>query len=246
MARNKKSLKKIQSLIFLMLVTLILGITATYAWFSTQRDVEIAGMRLNVEVAESMQISLDGEKWTQSIQIADMRQFYGTYDVSGDEGFAVFQAKDVDEGGNLNYVPTELVPVSTAGEVAGGKLQFVQGTIGTNADGSQSLTGITACSETDITNTATIGTKEGNNDKHPYLVFDMYLRNISAKTEGIDALELNAGSSVFVNTASTDDGEQEGKGVSGTGLEYSARVGIIVYGNTVSVTADDAAGQKVG
>ena len=123
MARSKKSLKKIQSLIFLMLITLILGITATYAWFSTQRDVEIAGMRLNVEVAESMQISLDGEKWTQSIQIADMRQFYGTYDVSGDEGFAVFQAKDIDEGGNLNYVPTELVPVSTAGEVAGGKLQ---------------------------------------------------------------------------------------------------------------------------
>ena len=119
MARSKKSLKKIQSLIFLMLITMVLAITATYAWFSTQRDVEIAGMRLNVEVAESMQISLDGEKWTQSIQIADMRQFYGTYNVSGDEGFAVFQAKT----GNQNYVPTELVPVSTAGEVAGGKLQ---------------------------------------------------------------------------------------------------------------------------
>ena len=162
----------ISSVAMLLVAMLALG-TATYAWFSTQRDVEITGMRLNVEVAESMQISLDGEKWTQSIQIADMRQFYGTYDVSGDEGFAVFQAKDVDEGGNLNYVPTELVPVSTAGEVAGGKLQFVQGTIGTNADGSQSLTGITACSETDITNTATIGTKEGNNEKHPYLVFDM-------------------------------------------------------------------------
>ena len=84
MARTKKSLKKIQGLIFLMLITLIFGITATYAWFSTQRDVEIAGMRLNVEVAESMQISLDGEKWAQSIQIADMRQFYGTYNASGD------------------------------------------------------------------------------------------------------------------------------------------------------------------
>ena len=61
MARTKKSLKKIQSLIFLMLITLILGITATYAWFSTQRDVEIAGMRLNVDGADSMQISLEGE-----------------------------------------------------------------------------------------------------------------------------------------------------------------------------------------
>ena len=180
MARSKKSLKKIQSLVFLMLITLILAITATYAWFSTQRDVEIAGMRLNVEVAESMQISLDGEKWTQSIQIADMRQFYGTYSATGSESFAVYQAKKVADGGNLNYVPTELVPVSTAGEVSGGKLQFVQGTITNNADGSQSLTEITACNETDITTSASIETKEANNANHPYLVFDMYLRNISA------------------------------------------------------------------
>ena len=43
-----------------MLLTLILAITATYAWFSTQRDIEVSGMRLNVEVAESLQISLDG------------------------------------------------------------------------------------------------------------------------------------------------------------------------------------------
>ena len=74
MGRKKKSLKKIKGLVFLILITLIIGITATYAWFSTQRDVEISGMRLNVEVAESMQISLDGEKWTQSIQIANSNE----------------------------------------------------------------------------------------------------------------------------------------------------------------------------
>ena len=241
MARSKKSSKKIQRLIFLMLITLVLGITATYAWFSTQRDVEIAGMRLNVEVAESLQISLDGERWTQSINIADMRQFYGTYRETGSEGFAIFQAKKVADGGNQNYVPTELFPVSTAGEVSGGKLQFVQGTIASNVDGTQSLTGITACSEADITTDAEIDDKEDNNADHPYLVFDMYLRNISAKESGIDKLELNKESSVFINTATIDDTQQEGKGQEGTGLEYSARVGFVIYGNTVSVTAQDDA-----
>ena len=122
MQRTKTSLKKIKSLVFLMLLTLILAITATYAWFSTQRDIEVSGMRLNVEVAESLQISLDGEIWTQSIQIANMRQFYGTYTGTGD-GFAIYQAKKPDEGGNTNYVPTELLPVSSAGEVSNGKLQ---------------------------------------------------------------------------------------------------------------------------
>ena len=241
MARSKKSLKKIQNLIFLMLITIVFGITATYAWFSTQRDVEIAGMRLNVEVAESLQISLDGELWSQSINIADMRQFYGTYQTTGSEGFAVYQAKKVADGGNQNYVPTELLPVSTAGEVANGKLKFVQGTVGTNVDGTQSLTAITACTETDITTSADVDDKEDNNADHPYFVFDMYLRNVSAKTEGIDELLLNAGSKVYVNTATTDDLEQEGKGKEATGLEYSARVGFIIYGNTVSVTAQDDA-----
>ena len=237
MARSKKSLKKIQSLVFIMLITVVLGITATYAWFSTQRDVEIAGMRLNVEVAESMQISLDGEIWSQSINIADMRQFYGTYQETGEEGFAVYQAKKVADGGNENYVPTELLPVSTAGEVANGKLKFVQGTVGTNVDGTQSLTGITACSETDITTDADIDDKEDNNADHPYFVFDMYLRNISAKTTGVDELMLNQFSKLNINGYN----QQEGTGKFGTGLEYSARVGFVIYGNTVSVTAQDDA-----
>ena len=108
MSRSKTSLNKIRSLVFLMLLTLILAITATYAWFSTQRDVEVSGMKLNVEVAESLQISSDGEIWTQSIQIANMRQFYGTYTGTGD-GFAIYQAKKPDDGGNTNYVPTEFI-----------------------------------------------------------------------------------------------------------------------------------------
>ena len=235
-AETKSPLRR---LILLVAFTGILLITSTYAWFSTQRDVDITGMKLNVEVAESMQISLDGEKWTQSIQIANMRQFYGTYTGTGDS-FAIFQAKKADEGGNENYVPTELLPVSTAGQVSSGKLQFVQGTVATNADGTTKLTGITACSETDIIPTATIGEKQGNNENHPYLVFDMYLRNISAKTTGLDELLLNIGSRVWIDTAGTSD--QEGVGQTDTGLEYSARVGMIIYGNTISVTASDIAG----
>ena len=151
MIRSRKSLKKIKLLIVLMLITIVFMITATYAWFSTQRDVELAGMKLNVEVAESMQISLNGEVWTQTIQIDDMRQFYGTYSEED-----AHQAKDIDNGGNTNYVPTELFPISTAGEVANGKLRFVQGTVMANNDGTSKLTGITLCSETDLTNTATI------------------------------------------------------------------------------------------
>ena len=245
MRRSKNSIRKISVLIFLMILTLLLAITATYAWFSTQRDIEVSGMRLNVEVAESLQISLDGEIWTQSIQIANMRQFYGTYTGTGD-GFAIYQAKKPDAGGNTNYVPTELLPVSSAGEVANGKLQFVQGTIASNTNGTTKLTGITACSENDLTATETVANRQNGNAQHPYLVFDMYLRNISAKTTGLDELLLNKGSAVWVNAGVADDGDQEGKGIAGTGLEYSARVGMVVYGNTISTTATDTQTKTIG
>ena len=66
MKRKQKSLRKIKLLLLLMILTIVLAITATYAWFSSQREVEISGIKLNVEVAESMQISLDGEHWMQS------------------------------------------------------------------------------------------------------------------------------------------------------------------------------------
>ena len=147
MTRSQKSLRKIKLLLLLMILTTILAITATYAWFSSQRDVEITGMKINVEVAESMQISLDGEHWVQSIEIDNMRQFYGTYGVT-----TTHQAADDD---NTNYVPKEMLPVSTIGEVASGKLQFMTGEAEMNTAGTTSVTA-TPCSETDLVKTATV------------------------------------------------------------------------------------------
>lgn len=241
MERSRKSIRKIKLLILLMVLTVILSITATYAWFSTRKDVEISTMSLNIEVAESMQISLDGEKWTQSITIEDMRQFYGTYRGNAN----VHQAKSVNEEGNKNYVPTELLPVSSSGTVKNGKLQFVQGQVYTTSDGKTGLKNITLCTEDDLTPTETIANREDNNENHPFMVFDIYLKNISAKAEGEkDILKLNAGSRVWVDTASTDD--YEGKGVAGTGLEYSARVGMVIYENNISVIAQDTEEKTVG
>ena len=232
MKRTQKSQKRTKFLLLLIVLTAILSITATYAWFSTQKDVEITGMRLNVEVAESMQISLDGKVWTNAIQMYSMKQLYGTYSAAGE---TIYDAATIAEKGNANYVPTELKPVSSAGAVAAGKLQLVTG----NLSGTK-LKDIALCTETDLVDDSDIAARQGNNEKHPYLVFDMYVRNISARTTGTDPLLLNAGSNVWVNAGTSDDTEQEGKGVAGTGLEYSARVGMIVYGNTISTTATSA------
>ena len=236
MKRTQKSQKRTKYLLLLLVLTAILSITATYAWFSTQRDVEITGMRLNVEVAESMQISLNGETWTQSITIEDMKQFYGTA-----TGTNLHQAGVVGTDTNTNYVPTELKPVSTVGTLSSGTLKFVKGTVNVS-NTATSLTDITACSEETLASSNNITARQNGNEAHPYLVFDMYLRNISARTSGLDTLYLNENSKVWVDTSVSQD---EGAGVAGTGLEYSARVGLVRYSNTVDVNDTTATGETV-
>ena len=213
--RTVKSQKKSKMIFLIIIIAALISITGTYAWFSSQRDVEIVGFKINVEIAENLEISLDGETWTHSINIEDMRQFYGTYRDDDTTTVAYQAVKDK----HRNYVPIELLPVSTVGTVENGNLVFVSGEIQ-----EKKLKNITKCSEADITVGSTILSKEGNNKNHPYLAFDMYLRNLSnLKTPGeTDLLQLRAGS---IATAANPN----------TGLEYSVRVGFVQYGNTVEL-----------
>ena len=213
--RTEKSQKKSKMIFLIIIIAALISITGTYAWFSSQRDVEIVGFKINVEIAENLEISLDGETWTHSINIEDMRQFYGTYKDEDTTTIAYQAAKDK----HRNYVPIELLPVSTVGTVEDGNLVFVSGEIEENK-----LKDIVKCSEEDITVGSTILAKEGKNATHPYLAFDMYLRNLSnlKKPGEKDLLQLRAGS---IATAANPD----------TGLEYSVRVGLVQYGNEIDL-----------
>ena len=56
--KNTEELKKKSKFLFLIiLIAALISITGTYAWFSIQRDVEIVGFRVNVEIAENLEIS---------------------------------------------------------------------------------------------------------------------------------------------------------------------------------------------
>lgn len=234
MKRTKKSQKKTKFLLILIVLTAVLSITATYAWFSTQKDVEISTLRLNIEVAESLEISLNGKEWTNKITINDMRQLYGTA-ASGHQ--ASLYDEDEDGSGNANYIPKELLPVSTTGEVANGKLLFMKSLSYSN----NTLKAI-ACSEADLLEEKDVATKETNNAAHPYLVFDIYLKNLSAKTAG-DELILNTGSKVWTDTSVTDT--YAGASKAGTGAENAMRVGFVQYMNTLDATTSTQTGSEV-
>ena len=93
--KTEESKKRTKFLFILIILTAVLSITTTYTWFSMRRDVELTNLKVNVETATNMQISLDGENWTQSIEITDMQsQLYGL----AKSGYQAYES-------NANYLP---------------------------------------------------------------------------------------------------------------------------------------------
>ena len=117
MENQRNSRKKLNALILLVAFTAVMLIVSTYAWFSTQRNVVLSGLKGAVNVAEGLQISLDAKHWVNSIKFDDFIQTDPTsWTVKNtvttaylDDG-KTFQAP---AEGVTNVVPTEYLPVST-------------------------------------------------------------------------------------------------------------------------------------
>ena len=68
--RSRKSKRRMNSLFMTLVLTAIMLIMSTYAWFSANRQVEINGITAKVRAAEGLQISLDGENWDTAVTIS--------------------------------------------------------------------------------------------------------------------------------------------------------------------------------
>lgn len=223
--RQKNSKRRLNSLILLVAFTAIMLIVSTYAWFSTQKNVTLANLTGTVKVAEGLQISLDAENWSNSIDFSqysdqnDLKQLYG--------------------GVDHNLIPTEMLPVSTTanenldatGTGTGIKeLSFYRGT---NVN-KNNLYGIQAVSN-DLTKLDSDAedqiTSASNPDTYPgYYAIDFFLENSSAATSGTDILQLNSDSSVSVKTGGNNT----------VGLQNTPRVAFALYNSDVSDSANQS------
>lgn len=147
--RTKESRRRLNSLILLIAFTAIMLIVSTYAWFSTQKDVTISNLTGEVQVAEGLEISIDGETWSQVIDLEKVDIKTDAYDT------------------NKNLLPEEMLPVSTLGETGGTDLSMLRG----NVTNSIELSDIIACDETvkNISDAKYPG----------YIAFDIFLKNTS-------------------------------------------------------------------
>lgn len=211
-SKNKKK-SELNSMFLIILIALVMFIISTYAWFSTQKNVSITNLNGTVEVAEGLEISLDAERWSNGIIL-------GT-----EEG----QLSIIDNAyaGNRNISPSEMLPVSTLGQVSGNQtdLKMLRGKI----ENSKELSEIKTMVETETSPT---------NSTYPgYFAFDVFLKN-NSKTDNDDELQLNYDSLLEILEADK----------SATGLQNTARVAFALYNGTADVMAgkDDILKQTAG
>lgn len=218
---QRNSRKRLNSLILLVAFTAVMLIVSTYAWFSTQRNVTLSGLKGIVKVAEGLQVSLDAKHWVNAINFEDFEQTSAeswtvksnattTYLDSGN----TFQLPAGVDGGITNVVPTDYLPVSTtgaSGEGIGQSILKMYKGIYTDSEG---LKNIGYAADDGASPTANpIETSAGG-----YFAFDLYLMNTSSGSQTSDKLQLDPVSDVTgVNEA--------------TGIQNTIRIGLAVYGN---------------
>ena len=101
--RSKESKKRLNSLVLLIAFSAILLITSTYAWFSTQKDVLLTNLKGKVNVAEGLEVSLDGDTWGNEVDLSSLKN------------------------GGKTLIPSEMLPVSTDGAIGGTELKMLRG-----------------------------------------------------------------------------------------------------------------------
>lgn len=101
----KKTFKKraFISAIAMLIVSAIVLTSATYAWFSMAKRVDVKSMELNVTSPEGIQISANTSAFTTKLTVDNIK---GTDETAGGKRFNAYT-------GNINNVPTTVKPSSS-------------------------------------------------------------------------------------------------------------------------------------
>ena len=179
--KNKKN-SELRVIFFIILISAVLFIISTYAWFSTQKDVSITNLEGTVEVAEGLEISLDALNWSNEIVLGkDMNIIDNAYNLTNYK--------------HRNISPSEMLPVSTVGLLPKDDmidLPMLRGKI-TN---SKKLTDIVVTSETET---------DSEDAAYPgYFAFDVFLKNSSKQDDRDDNLQINKNSSLQIIESGND------------------------------------------
>lgn len=200
---KKNGSNKLLLLIFLLILTLGIGTVGTYAWFTSNKVVDVTNLDVKVHAVNGLEISVDGENWVTRLNKEDLVK--------------------VAYPGNTNQIPDILGAVSTAGGVSDGKLNMYQGQVAIKCeDGSVNCPNpeysLTTVQPSEKKCFDSLGTEMNNGrdncNGHTYMAFDIYL-----KVDNDAELLLTNNANVVSKVINNDKG-----------IKNTTRVGFLVQG----------------
>lgn len=242
--RTKANRQKLNNLLILLLLTAVLLVMSTYAWFTANRTVNIDSIDVKVSTSNGLQISANAIDW-------------GTILTKEDIAGAI----DNGYGGACNQLPIAMAPVSTTLSINGNRLEMFYGDVFADMDASSANYGKYMINSikrpnglTDETATANgitdrlqeqdsskITTK-GEYDKGYYIAFDIFIKS------GNDAQDFYMSGNV--NEVTPTGGKDElGNDIyqlvtTEKGIANAARVALL-QGSNIESSADASAMQAL-
>ena len=201
--RNKRRKYRLLILLLILFGTGTMLATSTYAWFTSNTNVSVETLKVNIASQNGIQISVDGTKWKSIIQKSDI---IGARALDGNYSAAV------------NQIPETLEPVSTAGiPDENGYLPMYYGVVKTSASVANNGEYIlTATKTTEIDNNVRTGTEP---DSAKFIAFDLFFKvdadtpvylvsgSGATTTDITDTGIKNASRIAFVNKGNTTAGD---------------------------------------
>ena len=148
-SKAEKKKRKLVLIIFLFIITLLMLTSATFAWFSANKNGLIESIDINVATVDGLQISPDAIDWSNEVSKDQLENAIQTYQ------------------GAFNQFPDTLHGISTDGTVVNGRMNMFFGTTDQTSNGNYT---ITAVQETEIN---CVGDEEC--EGHHYIAFDVFL-----------------------------------------------------------------------
>lgn len=214
--RTKTNKQRLNNLLILLVLTAVLLVMSTYAWFTANRTVNIDSIDVQVSTSSGLQISADGIDWKTVLDKDDLANAYTTY------------------SGAINQLPENMAPVSTALVQSGRYLTMYYGSVSADLETDSATYGqylLTSELQTDVAS-ETVAT-DGEYDKGYYIAFDIFLKSGNAATDlymSGSVLEMAKDASNELQVI-TETGNEKG-------IANAARVALIKGGNTSSADTD--------
>ena len=207
-SRNKRHVQRVKKLIVGCSLCAIILTVSTYAWFIGMKTVNVSSFDVTIAAIDSLSLSLDGEHWSETVEISK-----DTYNTNSYEG-------------NTNsWGGDGLIPMSSVGDIdiaSSRMILFEKGSLTTTYGGYRLMA-------SQVTNTVS-----GNAEQKGYVVFDLFVKNLSGAEYYKDLNKLNE-EAIYLSLDSAVTVAENG-GEANTGIENSVRVAFAQIGRVKATT----------